>query len=139
VAFAKTGDAIGDMAQRTGLAVESISAVEFALGQTDGTLEDLETGIKKMQLAVDGVVDPSEQLAEGLDELGISLEALKGMQPEEQFLRIADAIKAIQDPAKRTAAAVAVFGRSGTKLLPLLLEGKRGIRALMQEAEDLNS
>ncbi len=49
------------------------------------------------------------------------------MLTEEQFRRIADRIAAIQNPAERAAAAVKIFGRNGTELLPLLLQGADGI------------
>lgn len=136
-AFAQVGDALGDMSQRTGIAVEQLSAMKFVLGQTDGTMEEFETAIKKMQQVLAGVVEPSEDLTAALGGLGINLEELKGLDPVEQFLRLSDAIKAIQDPAQRTAASVALFSKSGTKMLPVLLEGRKGIEALMQQASAL--
>ena len=40
------------------------------------------------------------------------------MRPEEQFKYLADRIAAIENPTQKAAAAMAVFGKSGTALLP---------------------
>jgi hypothetical protein len=50
---------------------------------------------------------------------------------------LADRLSRIQDPTLRAAAAMKVFGKSGTQLLPLLAEGAAGIEALQAQARNL--
>lgn len=46
---------------------------------------------------------------------------------------VAEGLKKTEDPAKRAAAAVALFGRQGRVLLPFLIRGKDGIEAMRKE------
>jgi hypothetical protein len=43
----------------------------------------------------------------------------------------------ITDPTLKTATAMAIFGKSGTQLLPMLSSGAKGIEELQQQARDL--
>lgn len=72
--------------------------------------------------------------AEALDKIGISLESLKGLNPEEQFRRIAEGIKAIQDPTEQAGVAMQIFGKAGTEIIPLL---EADIDSLMARARAL--
>ena len=78
-----------------------------------------------MQKSIAGVADETEGTTGKLDELGISADQIAGKRPEEQFAVIAAAIARIQDPSERAAAAMKVFGRSGTALLPMIEDFER--------------
>jgi hypothetical protein len=136
LAFASVSKAINvgselvDLRDRTGFAIESLSALRYAAGQTGASLADFETATKKMQKAI---VEGSKKF----DELGLSVTNLRRQRPEAQFLAIAEAISKLSTPAERTAAALEIFGKSGTSLLPLLKDGKNGIKALTDEAKRL--
>ena len=71
-----------------------------------------------------------------LDSLGLSLEDIEGLNPDELFSRFADAIASTEDPFLQSAAAQEIFGRGGTALLPLLQEGADGIARLTDEARE---
>jgi hypothetical protein len=53
----------------------------------------------------------------------LSTEALLKLAPEDQFTQVAAAISKIENPAQRSAAAMAIFGKSGAELLPLFADG----------------
>lgn len=110
--FANEGDALAKMSQRTGLAVETLSALGYAAEQSGSDLDSLEKGIKHVQ-------------KEGGDA------SLGGL------MAIADELAAIEDPGERAARAMQIFGKSGTDLLPLMDKGGAGMRELMTRAEEL--
>lgn len=132
--FASTGDAIDEMSQRTGFSAEALSELGHAASLSGGSLDDLETGIKKMQKTIGDATKGSAGAAKTLADLGVPLEQLAGLEPEKQFALIADGIAAIEDPTLRAAAALSVFGRSGTTLLPLISGGAAGLAQLRQQA-----
>jgi hypothetical protein len=66
----------------------------------------------------------------------VSVKDLEGLSPDEQLRVIADGFARVNDPAKRAALAVDLFGRSGVRMLPLLVEGAAGIDRLTKEAAD---
>lgn len=124
------GDAIGNAATKSGIAASTFSELAHAANMSDVSLDSLSTAIKKMQT----------NLAAGSDEfdkLGLTMQRLRGLSPDKQFELIAQRISEIQDPAERTAAAVAIFGRAGADLLPMFEQGAAGIRAAREEAQKL--
>jgi TP901 family phage tail tape measure protein len=135
--FATVGDDLEEMSQRTGVSVEALSELGFAADIAGSDLETLETGIKHMQRAIVEAAGGSESAQQALAKLGLSAADLAGLSPDEQFKRMADGIARIEDPALRVAVAMQIFGRSGTKLIPLLAEGASGIEALQEQARRL--
>jgi phage-related protein len=69
--------------------------------------------------------------------LGLNIQQLQTLSPEQQFLQMAQAISKVQDPSRQAALAMELFGRSGTQLLPMLQQGEAGIEALIAEARRL--
>ena len=59
------------------------------------------------------------------------------LSPEEQFDKIARAIANVESPTLRAAAAQDIFGRAGTKLLPLFAAGEEGLEKLKKKAHEL--
>lgn len=104
---------LSDLAAKTGVSTDALQTLGFAGSLVGVSMEDIATGVSKMQKAI---TDGDKSFAA----LGLSVEKLRGMKPEDQFIAIAEKIAAIQDPAQRTAAAMDVFGKSGAQLLPLI-------------------
>ena len=62
---------------------------------------------------------------------------LEGLSPEQQFKLLAERISRIEDPTRKAALAMTIFGRSGTQLLPMFASGARGIEVLQEQARRL--
>lgn len=134
---AQVGDELDEMAARTGFSVEALSEYKYAAGLAGVELDGLETAVKKMQNTITDAANGTKTAINALDQLGLSIQSLAGMSPEQQFDRIASAVAGIEDPTRRAALAQDVFGKSGTDLLPMLAEGSQGLTDLRQEARDL--
>ena len=135
--FAAMGDQVAKMSLRTGVSAESLSELGFAAEQSGADLGTVEVGLRRMQRTV---VDASQGLKTAQDALGIlgvKVEDLSGLAPEDQFKLLAERISQVQDPTLRAAAAMEIFGRSGTQLLPLMQDGAAGIEALQKQAREL--
>ncbi len=135
--FGDTGSDLVDMSQRTGASVEALSEMGFAAEQSGADMATLETGLRKMQRTLAEAAGGSDSAQEALSDLGLSVSDLAGLSPDEQFKRFADRIALIQDPAQRAAAAIKLFGKSGTQLLPLMSGGAAGIDELQKQARKL--
>ncbi|HEY1068412.1 MAG TPA: phage tail tape measure protein, partial [Pirellulales bacterium] len=135
--FSSLGDSLAKASARTGIAVETLSELGYAADQSGASLETLEKGVQRMQRIVVEAADGSAGAVDALDRLGLSAQKLAGLAPDEQFRLIAERISKIKDPTQRAAAAMDVFGKSGTQLLPLMADGANGIRELEAEARRL--
>jgi hypothetical protein len=135
--FAEMGDQMAKMSQRTGISVEALSELAYA-AQVSGTdIETLETAIKRMQKVIIAAAEGSDGATQALADLGLTVEDLRGLSPDQQFKLIAERLSQIQSPAMKAALALKLFGKSGTQLLPLLTNGAAGIEALQEEARAL--
>jgi len=135
--FADMGSDMVDMSQRTGVSVEALSELGFAAEQSGADLGTLEGSLKKMQKMLFEAASGSQSAQETLASLGLSVARLSKLSPDKQFQLIADRISQITDPAMKTATAMAIFGKSGTQLLPMLQGGAKGIEELQQQAREL--
>ncbi len=136
-AFADAGSEIYDMSKRTGFGAQALSELKYMAEQSGASLGSVETAAKRMAVAITEANAGSKAQVEAFKNLGVSLEQLKGMKPEEQFMKVASAIANIPDPIARSAAAVDIFGRSGTELLSMLSEGEAGMEAMKKRAAEL--
>jgi len=136
-AYAKMGDEVQKMALRTGFSTEALSELRHAAEISGAELSTLEKGVKRMSSTILDAQDGMETYVRAFEHIGIKVEELKGLKPEEQFMKIAMAIAELEDETTRAAIAQDMFGRAGTELLPLFAQGAEGIAQLRQEAHEL--
>jgi phage-related protein len=135
--FADTGDALKEMAQKTGFSTESLSTLKYAAEQCGASLDTIGVAVRGVAGFMQQVGAGSEPAINALNQLGLSAEQLKGLSSEETFNKLALAIAGIEDPLQKAALAQDVFGKSGMELLPLLAEGPDGMKKLADEAKEL--
>jgi len=137
LAFVHIGGEMQDMSDRTGMAVEALSELRHAAGQSAASAEDLENGLKFMGRTLVDAAAGSQTAVDALARLGLSMADLAGLPMDRQLELIADRMAAIEDPAVRASAAMEIFGRGGMRLMPLLRSGAAGIQSLREEARRL--
>jgi len=110
----EAGKELADTSAATGMATGEILKLrkEFKLAGKDAA--SIEPAIQKMQKSL-----VTASAAPALAKLGLSLEDLRKKTPADQFHTIGKAIAGMADPAERTAAAMAVFGKTGASMLPV--------------------
>lgn len=119
-------DNLNKLSQKTGIAVEQLSALKYAGELSDVSLEELQTGLRNLAKAVDEGSDSFKRL---------KIDPRQFRDNNELLLALADRFAAIQDGAAKTAIAVDLFGRSGEQLIPLLNQGSAGLKGLADEAK----
>jgi hypothetical protein len=110
--------AMTDLSARTGVSTTALQEFSAAGAQVGVSIDSVVTAIGQMQNRL-GSGDKGATSAIGA--MGLELDALMAMKPEDQFKAIAKGIAGIEDPARRTATAMDVFGRSAGEVLPLLV------------------
>ncbi|NBB84207.1 MAG: hypothetical protein GVY28_12485, partial [Alphaproteobacteria bacterium] len=137
--FAKTGDDLDKLSTRTGVSVESLSQLEFAAERTGSSLGELGQAIQRMNRRLGRITagQGSSTEVNALEALGLSAERLEQLNPEQRLLALADAIANYGDQAEAAGLAQRAFGTQIDRILPLLLQGRDGIRALTEQADQL--
>lgn len=135
--YVEAGDWIDKMSKRTGFGATALSELAYAADISGANLNDVERSVKRMAGSILDAHSGLESYARAFRQMGVEVDELMQMNPEQQFLTISEAIASIEDPTIRAALAQDVFGRAGTTLLPMMAEGKEGLRKLREEAHTL--
>jgi hypothetical protein len=116
----------------TGMSAESASQLAYAAKMSGIEIDVLAVGIGKLSKAM---ATSPEKLTKFGVEAKTSDGKLRGMS--DVLGDVAEKFKTMGPGTASTAAALELFGRSGTNLLPFLLKGRDGIAELSAEAEKM--
>jgi hypothetical protein len=133
-------DELGKMAQKVGVPVEELSALKHAADLSGVSLEALGTGLGKLSKAmVEAAANPTSAAADAFRALGVSVTNADGtLKTSAQGLSdIAGKFEGLKDGAGKTAVSMAIFGKAGKDLIPLLNSGKDGLQEMKDEAAKL--
>ena len=125
--LAQAIDQTAKVAQRTGIAVEALQGFQVAADLSG--VQNLEGALQKVSVVLGDAAAGSATAQKAFANIGLSVEDLLKLAPEDQFRAVAKAIGDIQNPAAQAAAAVDLFGRSGVELLPLFASNLEEIEA----------
>lgn len=137
--FADATGAIGDTAERTGISRERFQELSFAAKLSGSSAETLAGALQKMQINIGAATAGSKELKEMFKGLGINIKDASGKlkSSDALFDTFVDRISKIKDPSLQAQAAVKIFGKSATELLPLIRGGGAGIKEMADEARRL--
>lgn len=125
---------LSDKAAQFGVSVKFFQQLEFAADQSGVSSETLAKSVGKLTVAVGNAAAGSDPAIKAFEKLGINVEHLQSLNPEQQFMEVAKAISALPTQADKAAASVAIFGKSGLEMTTLFAGGLNDITALMKEA-----
>lgn len=134
------GDALDNLAKRTGESVENLSRLQYAAKMSDLSNESLAKGLKNLAGQIVGAAHGAEGSAAIFEKYGIAVRNTNGTvrSTSEVLMDFADVFAEMADGPEKAALAAELFGaKLGTELIPLLNEGREGIKKLGDEAESL--
>lgn len=129
---------MGELSEQVGLSAKTFQALLFSATQNGLKTEQLETGLSKFSQKMGEAAEGSKEMIEALTKLGVkNLDVAGKLRPTEDLLvDVAKAITSIDDPARRSAAAVDFFGKAGTRMLPLLGQIAQGTDTWVEAARN---
>lgn len=128
-------DRLNDLAQRTGLTVETLGGLDYVAKQTGTDLESVTKNVGRLQrIMLDAAagVDKSEAAFKALN---LEFKNADGSlrDTNKVLLDLADRFKDLPDGAEKAALAQKVFGKSGAEMIPLLNQGSESLREMIEE------
>lgn len=109
------------VSQKTGISVRDLQLFQAAGSTVGVSLDDMVTGMRKFGQAITGF-GKGAAAQSILRELGVTSKDTK-----EALLETADAFHTMEDGPQKASDAIALFGKSGLQLIPLLNQGREGI------------
>jgi hypothetical protein len=130
-------DDLSKLSQKIGIPVDELSKLKYAADLSDVSLDQLSSafGLLSKNMA-DVASGAGKAAATAFSTLGVSVVNADGTlrSASDVFADVAAAFGNMQDGATKTALAMAIFGKSGKDLIPLLNSGTSGLAALTAEA-----
>lgn len=118
------GSQLSDLSTQTGLSIRGLMTLQQAFADSGVGADKVAASINKMQRAlIDANDNRSGEQNSALREMGLDVETLLQMSPQDQFKAIAGGIGKIGNQAQRTAVAMKIFGKSGAELLNVFESG----------------
>lgn len=125
----------GRMADRTGIAVETISGLREAADDAEVSMDDLSGGFRRYAAMAADAAGGNKTAQDTFAKLGIQVLDSNGKMKamDDLLLEAADRFKGMQGGVEKAALAQELFGRGGAALIPLFDKGADGIRAYTED------
>ena len=134
----ETASALNDTSIALGVTTDAIQELGYAAQLNGSSVQGMSDGLRKLSINMQAAASGSEETAQTFRRLGVQItEGGKLRAADAVLADIADKFKAMPSGARRVAAAVDLFGKSGASLIPTLAEGSAKLAELRQEARDL--
>jgi hypothetical protein len=117
------GDQLQDIANKFGIAASSLQQIGNAASLSGSGIDDVASSMNKLSVNAGKAIGGDTGLAKAFENIGLSVEQLKGMSPQDIFFALSKSIKQTNDPLVAFAKAQGVAGKSVTQLLETLKMG----------------
>tara|TARA_R110002049_G_scaffold85181_2_gene216739 strand:+ start:6415 stop:8031 length:1617 start_codon:yes stop_codon:yes gene_type:complete len=129
----ETVDANKKLADRMGLSTKQLGGYELAATLAGESINTVQKALEKMEKNL-GETEMGLSTAKlGVDALGIELEKINRLSPDERFKQIADGIAALSTQQEKNVVATQLFGKAGAKMIQVFEMGSKKLTE-MQEA-----
>ncbi|MDP1868453.1 MAG: hypothetical protein Q8L13_19215 [Bradyrhizobium sp.] len=129
-------DKLNKTSQKLGIPVEQLSALAYAADLADVSFEALSKGVGKLSKnMVEAAGKPTSEAAGAFRALGVSVTDANGKLKSSDVVLgdLANAFEGLKDGPGKTAVAMALFGKAGADLIPLLNGGRAGLKEMNEE------
>ncbi len=135
-------DVLAKQSQALGVSTEQLQGWQHAAALSGSSAEEFAAAFTKFTRNVNEASESaSGNAAKAFKSLGVTVKDASGKlgAPIDLLDGVVAGLEGIQDPAKRTALVMDLFGKSGARLLPLLSEGPEGLKKLRAEVGELGA
>lgn len=133
---------LAKFSQIAGVSVENLSGLSAAFAAAGLTQDDMSMSFKKLNEAISQAAgDSTSKAGIAFKLLGVNVNDANGNIKDAATVNaeVADAFSHTQDGANKVAIAVALFGRAGQNMIPILDKGSAGLKQFQQDAIDMGA
>jgi hypothetical protein len=115
-------EGLNKLSMKTGIATEALSGFSVAAQLSDVSQEDLSTGLKKLAVNMAAAAGGAKEQSKVFESMGLSVFQSNGsLKATDAMMReLALKFESFKDGPEKAALAVALFGKSGDQMIPLL-------------------
>lgn len=131
-------DEAGKAAERLGVLPEELSAAAYAARMANVQTSEFYGNIEKLTKKISEANSGDKGAIATFEELRLSSRELASMGLQRRLELIANALGSMGDKSDRLRLSMELFGKSGSGMINMLAGGVEGLRAMVQEAKELN-
>lgn len=120
--LAKVNNELDHLSVKTGIDITSLAGLEQIVKGMGAEFEPIANGLVRLSRAQVQAAQGSKTAQQGFSDLGISMDEVKRLSPEEMLYRVSRAIAGTGNTAVVANSAITLFGRGGAALIPVLKE-----------------
>ncbi len=136
--IAKSVDELSKFSQQIGVSTDSLSRLQYAAGQMANVSEQqFGMALRRMTRRIEEAAEGAGPAAKALERLGLSASELARMSPDQQFRKLAEAMKEAESQGGRLRDTMAIFDTEGMPLVNMLSAGADEIARFEAEADRL--
>lgn len=137
IKMARLADELNDQAAAMGLTVGNLQALRDAYMQMGVGSGVAESQMQRMQISLQGGDERTTGAAAAFKKLGLSMEALRQMNPDQALNATVDAIRNLNSQSEKMKALRDIFGRGGTGLAAAVNSTTNELKMAQERAEKL--
>lgn len=130
-------DKIDKMSQKIGMSRQAYQEWDYILSQNGASVDSLRGGFKKMTAQIDKVIEAGDTSGTAFENLGMSIDDVKGKSREEIFESIVKGLQSMDDETQKASTASDLLGKSAMELAPLLNQSAKSTEDLKKKSHDL--
>lgn len=129
-------DMLDEMSEKAGTSAKSLQSLQMALGEAGIDSDKTQAAIQKLNVAIGDAQSGNAKAQETFDKLGLSVQELAGMDADQRFAAIADAVSQYGNAADRASISSDIFGQKvGPDLAAAFAQGGDAIRQASADLE----
>jgi len=121
------GDQLQDVAEKFGVSASKLQMLGNAASVYGSSVENISAGLNKLSLAQQKATSGDEGLIATFKEVGVSIEDLKSMGPEDIFLKISDSFASGANDGRQFVLVNELLGKAQTDLIKVMNQGSVAI------------
>jgi hypothetical protein len=124
------GDQLQDLANRFGISASALQEVGNAASLSGAGIEDVASAMNKLAVNAGKAIGGDTDMEAKFKDIGLSVEQLRGMSPQDIFYALSDAVASNTDPLDAFAKAQEVAGKAAIPLIETLRMGPAAIQEM---------
>jgi len=132
-------DSFNKLSQKTGIAVEDFSKLNYAAGLADVSTESLAAGMRKLNISIAEAAGGNKDKAALFNALGVSIKDAAGstLSADKVFKNLSESMAQSADGAEKITVGSDLMGKGFADLVPLVNTGAKGLADMGDEATKL--
>ena len=126
-------DKIGDLSARYQIHANTLQVYGAMVEEAGGSTEDAAAAMGKLNKAINEAIHGGKEQAAAFAGVGISIEKLKKMSPEQVMEQMADAFKGSEQDMAKQAVLLELMGKNGTVFMDVMNKGSAEYRKRLEE------